>query len=71
MADGGNSEKPPGLNPRDVKLFGTEPQNTESAGGGNVEVLKNENTSYFDIPASGGFDIRYSKKRSTLFNSFH
>jgi len=59
MADGGNSEKPPGLNPRDVKLFGTEPQNTESAGGGNVEVLKNENTSYFDIPCSI-FDIQRS-----------
>jgi hypothetical protein len=26
----------------------------------NVEVLKNENTSYFDISASGGFDIQRS-----------
>jgi hypothetical protein len=33
-----------------------EPQNTESAGGGNVEGKEN-----FIISASGGFDIRYSK----------
>jgi hypothetical protein len=37
-----------------------EPQNTESARGGNVEVLKIYYTSSFDISASGGFDIRYS-----------
>jgi len=32
-----------------------EPQNTESAGGGNVEGKEN-----FIISACGGFDIRYS-----------
>jgi hypothetical protein len=36
---------------------GIEPQNTESAGGGNVEVLKDKNTSYLYIPCSI-FDIQ-------------
>jgi len=54
MPDSNDLEKLPGVNPTGLKLPGTEPQNTESAGGGNIEVLKNDEQlllrqSLFDI----------------------
>jgi len=52
MPDSNDLQKLPGMNPTGLKLPGTELHNTESAGGGNVEVLKNANSSYFDSPRS-------------------
>jgi len=56
------SENLPGPDPTGIKLHGTEPQNTESAGGGNFEVLKN--SQHFLLRHSL-LDIRYSKNMIT------